>query len=84
MSEQPGKTDEHKDEEVQAQYGSQGNEGLYGQGQYDENGRPDPRTRQAQQLKPDDKPGNSPSKEQPGKQEHQHKPAKHAQPDKQG
>ncbi len=33
-------------------YGQQGNEGLYGQGQYDSQGRPDQRTPQAKRIKP--------------------------------
>ena len=40
-------------------YGMQGNEGMYGQGQYDSEGKPDPHGKQAQQMKPD------PSIEQP-------------------
>jgi hypothetical protein len=35
-------------------YGAQGNEGQYGQGQYDSEGKPDPHGPQAQNIHPDD------------------------------
>ncbi len=34
------------------QYGNQGNEGRYGQGQYNSQGKPDPRGSQAQRIQP--------------------------------
>lgn len=37
-------------EELQKIYGAQGNQGQYGLGQYDSEGKPDPRGLQAQQI----------------------------------
>lgn len=60
-------------------YGQQGNEGMYGQGQYDSLGRPDSRTPQAKRIKPAepkklDRGGDSglPTQERDGEQEDQH------------
>jgi hypothetical protein len=39
--------------DAQEMLGSQGNEGMYGQGQYDSEGKPDPHGAEAQRLKPD-------------------------------
>jgi len=39
--------------DAQEMLGSQGNEGMYGQGQYDNEGKPDPHGAEAQRLKPD-------------------------------
>ena len=41
--------------DAQQMLGSQGNEGMYGQGQYDSEGKPDPHGPEAQRLKPDTK-----------------------------
>ena len=64
-TQQPDKTDI---------YGMQGNEGQYGQGQYDSEGKPDPHGPQAQQIKPD----THQATDQPEKQQHkqtEHTPA---------
>ncbi|GHO93486.1 hypothetical protein KSF_035340 [Reticulibacter mediterranei] len=53
MAENKKKRDEFDKEKEQAQYGSSGNEGLYGKGQYTNQGKPDQKTEQAHQLKPD-------------------------------
>ena len=39
--------------DMQELLGSQGNEGMYGQGQYDAEGKPDMRGVEAQRLQPD-------------------------------
>lgn len=41
--------------DAQQLLGDQGNEGMYGQGQYDSEGKPDPHGPEAQRLKPDPK-----------------------------
>ena len=41
-------------EQVNSLYGQQGNTGLYGQGQYDSEGKPDTNTPQGQEILPDD------------------------------
>jgi hypothetical protein len=53
MAENKKKRDEFDKEKEQAQYGSSGNEGLYGEGQYTDQGKPDQKTEEARQLKPD-------------------------------
>jgi hypothetical protein len=53
MAENKKKRDEFDKEKEQAQYGSSSNEGLYGEGQYTNQGKPDQKTEQAHQLKPD-------------------------------
>ena len=65
-------------------YGQQGNEGLYGQGQYDSQGRPDQRTPQAKHIKPTapkklDRRGDSglSAQERDGEQEDQHDTGQH-------
>ena len=40
-------------------YGAQGNQGQYGQGQYDSEGKPDPHGPQAQNILPDDQAKNN-------------------------
>ncbi len=44
--------DPQKNPTLQELYGDQGNEGQYGQGQYDSEGRPDPRGIQEQRTQP--------------------------------
>jgi hypothetical protein len=48
--------DQHKQpqEPEQQIYGAQGNEGQYGQGQYDSEGKPDSHGPQSQKIHPDD------------------------------
>jgi hypothetical protein len=48
--------DQHKQPEEPKQqiYGAQGNEGQYGQGQYDSEGKPDAHGPQAQRIDPND------------------------------
>jgi hypothetical protein len=53
MAENKKKRDEFDKEKEQARYGSSCNEGLYGEGQYINQGEPDQKTEQAHQLKPD-------------------------------
>ncbi len=53
MAENKKKRDEFDKEKEQARYGSSGNEGLYGEGQYTNQGKPDQKTEEARQLKPD-------------------------------
>ncbi|GCE04655.1 hypothetical protein [Dictyobacter aurantiacus] len=55
MSEQHGQKDKDKQPDEAEIYGAQGNEGQYGQGQYDSEGKPDPHGPQGQQIKPDDR-----------------------------
>ncbi|GLV57943.1 hypothetical protein KDH_47780 [Dictyobacter sp. S3.2.2.5] len=55
MSEQYGQKDKDKQPSAAEIYGAQGNEGQYGQGQYDSEGKPDPHGPQGQQIKPDDR-----------------------------
>lgn len=50
MSEHEEKRDKERNKDTLS---GQGNMGLYGQGQYDSEGKPDPRTKQAQQLHQD-------------------------------
>ncbi len=45
--------DKQKEPTAAEVYGAQGNQGQYGQGQYDSEGKPDPHGKQAQQIKPD-------------------------------
>jgi hypothetical protein len=45
--------------DMQELLGSQGNEGMYGQGQYDAEGKPDMRGVEAQRLQPDTHVSNS-------------------------
>lgn len=78
---QPSPQPQPSREEV---YGQQGNEGLYGQGQYDSQGRPDQRTPQAKRIKPaksqkSDRGSDSslPTQERDGKQEDQHDAGQH-------
>ncbi|GHO88295.1 hypothetical protein [Dictyobacter formicarum] len=54
MSEQYGQKDKSKQPGEAELYGAQGNEGQYGQGQYDSKGKPDPHGSQGQQIHPDD------------------------------
>ncbi len=44
--------DPQKNPTAQEIYGDQGNQGQYGQGQYDSEGRPDPRGIQEQRIQP--------------------------------
>jgi hypothetical protein len=59
MTEQPRKQSAKQPQQAVQQpdkteiYGMQGNEGQYGQGQYDSEGKPDPHGPQAQQIQPD-------------------------------
>lgn len=50
MNEQDKQQEQHVD---MTKYGYQGNEGQYGQGQYDSEGKPDPHGTQAQQITPE-------------------------------
>ncbi len=54
MADQKDRRDQ-KEKQTQAYiYGLQGNEGQYGQGQYDSEGKPDPRGAQARRAFPND------------------------------
>ncbi len=46
-------------------YGQQGNQGQYGQGQYDMDGKPDPNGAQAQNIAPGDQKPNKPASDTP-------------------
>lgn len=50
MADQQEKEQKEKQPDLMELYGKQGNEGQYGQGQYDSEGKPDPRGIQAQQI----------------------------------
>lgn len=54
MSEQYGQKDKSKQPGEAELYGAQGNEGQYGQGQYDSEGKPDLHGPQGRQIHPDD------------------------------
>jgi len=51
-------------------YGQQGNQGQYGQGQYDSEGNPDPNGVQAQRIKPDQQSSRAPKKQSPNHSDH--------------
>ena len=55
MSEQYGQKDKSKQPNEAELYGAQGNEGQYGQGQYDSEGKPDLHGPQGQKIHPDDR-----------------------------
>ena len=56
QQEQPQKPEQPDVAEI---YGSQGNQGLYGQGQYDSEGRPDTRSSQVKKAQPDQQPSHT-------------------------
>ncbi|GER87653.1 hypothetical protein KDW_18150 [Dictyobacter vulcani] len=57
MAEQDKQQDKQQKQPDKADiYGAQGNQGQYGQGQYDSEGKPDPHGPQAQEIYPDDQP----------------------------
>ncbi len=51
-------------------YGQQGNQGQYGQGQYDSEGNPDPNGVQAQRIAPDQQISQRSKKQVPNNNEH--------------
>ncbi len=51
--------EQQKNPTPQELYGDQGNEGQYGQGQYDSEGKPDPRGIQEQRIQPTQAPQNA-------------------------
>ncbi len=55
--------DEFNREKREARYGSSGNEDLYGEGQYTNQGKPDQRTKQARQLNQESLPPQQQQKE---------------------
>lgn len=57
---------------AQEMLGDQGNEGMYGQGQYTMDGKPDPRGAEAQQLKPDPTASGTPQKQEASQDNSQH------------
>ncbi|GCE18498.1 hypothetical protein [Dictyobacter kobayashii] len=65
MSEQYGQKDKSKQPTEAELYGAQGNEGQYGQGQYDSEGKPDPHGPQAREIHPDDQERKSGSRPTP-------------------
>ncbi|GCE10452.1 hypothetical protein [Tengunoibacter tsumagoiensis] len=54
MSEQSEKAKQPEKAIEMDVYGQQGNQGMYGQGQYDSEGNPDPLGKQAQEIYPDE------------------------------
>lgn len=52
MADKQNKQDTFNKEQDQARYGSSGNEGIYGEGQYTSQGEPDQQTEQARQMHP--------------------------------
>ncbi|GCE26279.1 hypothetical protein KDA_17630 [Dictyobacter alpinus] len=64
MTEHDKQPDKQKQPDKKEIYGAQGNQGQYGQGQYDSEGKPDPRGPQAQNIYPDDQPQTSAASKQ--------------------
>jgi hypothetical protein len=54
MTDQRTQLEKSRQPDPEEIYGAQGNEGQYGQGQYDSDGKPDAHGPQAQKIHPDD------------------------------